>query len=299
MDVSIVINTRDRPDRLSLVLSALGRQTGLPGAMEVIIVDDGSVQDISPALKAHRGLDIRLVRQPALGYTVARNAGLRAAAGTVILCLDDDVLFDEGLVAAHMQPHLEASSLIVIGDRFNTYLSNLDTPQNRALLDAALSGDWGPLGRWSRRDYYATQTLKLFDRHPNALPAPWLCFVTRNVSFRRADAAAVGGFDEGFVRWGVDDIELGLRLHQAGVRYRYRAQARVYHLETPLPAGKLEALRVSLAYFAEKHRGVEPLAFRDFVFGRRSLEELCASVEAGRLVTFERREGLTFFHTRR
>lgn len=299
MDVSIVINTRDRPDRLRLVLSALRRQTGLPGAMEVIIVDDGSDQDISPGLKGHRSLDIRLIRQPALGYTVARNAGLRAATGKVILCLDDDVLFGEGLVAAHMQPHLEAPSAIVIGDRFNTYLSNIDTPQNRALLDAALSGDLGPLGRWSRRDYYATQTLKLFDWHPNALPAPWLCFVTRNVSFRRADAAAVGGFDEGFVRWGVDDIELGLRLHQAGVRYQYREEARVYHLETPLPAGKLEALQVSLAYFAEKHRGVEPLAFHDFVFGQRSLEELCASVEAGRLVTFERREGLTFFHTRR
>jgi glycosyltransferase involved in cell wall biosynthesis len=299
MDVSIVINTRDRPDRLRLVLSALRRQTNVPGAMEVVVVDDGSTHDILPALEGHSGLSIRLVRQAALGYTVARNAGISAATGTVILCLDDDVLFDEGLVAAHVRPHMNGASSIVVGDRFNTYMSDLDTPRSRAVLDAALCGDWQPLRRRSRRDYYATQTLKLFDRHPNALPAPWLCFVTRNVSFLRADAIAVGGFDEGFLRWGVDDIELGLRLHQAGASYHYREEARVYHLETPLPANKLEALQVSLAYFAEKHRGVEPFAFRDFVFGRRSLEELCASVEAGRLVSFQQREGLTFFRTQR
>jgi GT2 family glycosyltransferase len=299
VDISVVINTRDRPDRLRLVTSALQRQTEIPGAMEVIIVDDGSHQDIAPALDGHRGLDIRLIRQPPLGYTTARNAGLRAAAGEVVLCLDDDVVFGADLVATHLRPHLEGRPSVVVGDRFNTYLSDLDKPKNRALLDAALAGQWGPLGRWSRRDYYATQTLKLFDRDPHALPAPWLCFVTRNVSFRRADAAEVGQFDEEFTRWGVDDIELGLRMHQAGVIYHYRPDARVYHLETPLPEGKLEALQASLDYFAKKHPGVEPIAFREFVFGRKSLEELCASVEQGQLVSFDNQEGLTFFHTRR
>ncbi|MFC9431562.1 glycosyltransferase family 2 protein [Streptomyces sp. NPDC056987] len=299
MDVSIVVNTRDRPDRLRLLLSSLQQQRNLPGAMEVVVVDDGSQTDLAPALEEHRGLDVRLVRQPPLGYTVARNAGLRAAAGEVILCLDDDVLFDEELVATHLSTHLDTPSAIVVGDRFNTYLSNLDTRENRARLNAALRGDWGPLNRRSRRDYYAAQTLKLFDRHPHALPAPWLCFVNRNVSFRRADALDLGGYDEGFVRWGVDDIELGLRMHHAGAHYHYRAEARVYHLETPLPPGKLDALRVSLTYFAEKHRGVEPAAFRSFVFGKLSLEELCASVQERRLVSFEQRMGLTFFHTRR
>lgn len=300
MDVSVVINTRDRADRLKLVLTALSHQTGLPGAMEVVVVDDGSQQDISPALEGHGVLDIKLIRQPPLGYTVARNVGLETASGALVLCLDDDALFSERLVAAHMRLHLElSSSSIVVGDRFNTYLSKIDAPRNRPILEAALTGDFGPLRRWSRRDYYAAQTLKLFELHPNALPAPWLCFVTRNVSFRREDAAAAGGFDEGFTRWGVDDIELGLRLHKAGVVYRYCAEARVYHLETPLSPDKIDALQASLAYFARKHPGAEALAFREFVFGQLSLEELCATVTAGAPVVFEHREGLTFFRTQR
>jgi GT2 family glycosyltransferase len=299
VDLTVVFNTRDRPERLRLVLTALRQQREVPGGLRVIVVDDGSTLDLSPALRDHDGLDVQVIRLPPSGYTAARNAGLRAADGDVILCLDDDVIFGPDLVATHLRAHFQNPSAVVVGDRYNTFRSDLDSAESRALIESALAGDWTPLGRWSRRDYYAAQTLKLFDTHPNALPAPWLCFVSRNVSFRQADGRAVGWYDEDFRRWGVDDIEMGLRLHRAGVRYHYRPQARVYHLETPIAADKLDALNTSLDHFAAKHPGVEAPAFRDFVFGRRSLEELCASVEAGRLVDFPDRAGLTFFQTRR
>lgn len=299
MDTSVVINTRDRPDRLLLVLRALRAQTPLPDGLEVLVVDDGSRQDLTPALAGHNHLDLRVIRQPPLGYTCARNRGLRAARGEVILCLDDDVLFGPDLVATHLAVHATDPSAVVVGDRYNTYLADLRSSRGQAAVSAALAGDWAALRRQSRRDYYAAQTLKLFDQDRGGLPAPWLNFVTRNVSFRRRDAAAVGDFDEGFIHWGVDDIELGLRMHQAGVRYHYRPQARVYHLETALPPGKLDALRESLRYFAAKHPGVEPRVFAEFVFGRLSLEEVAASLHAGERTQFSDRAGLTFFRTQR
>jgi GT2 family glycosyltransferase len=299
VDISVVINTRDRPDRLRLVLRALSTQRQLPGGMEVVVVDDGSRQDLKPALDGHGQLDIRLIRQPPLGYTVARNAGLSAAGGEVVLCLDDDVLFGPDLVATHLAVHASDPRAVAVGDRYNTFLSNLHSESSRAAVCAALAGDWSALERQSRRDYYARQTLKLFEQDSGGLPAPWLNFVTRNVSFRAADAAAVGNFDERFTYWGVDDIELGLRMHKAGVRYHYQRQARVYHLETPLSPGKLDALRNSLRYFAAKHPGLEPGLFQDFVFGRLSLEELSASLRSGERTQFSDRENLTFFHTRR
>jgi GT2 family glycosyltransferase len=299
VDISVVINSRDRPDRLRLVLRALSAQVGLPGGLEVLVVDDGSRQDPTPALKGHGELVIRLIRQPPRGYTVARNAGLSAVGGEVVLCLDDDVLFGPDLVATHLAVHVSDPRAVVVGDRYNTFLADPHSESGRAAVDAALAGDWSALDAKSRRDYYARQTLKLFERDGGGLPAPWLNFVTRNVSFRRADAAAVGDFDEGFVHWGVDDIELGLRMHQAGVRYHYRQRARIYHLETPLPPGKLDALRHSLRYFAAKHPGLEPRLFEEFVFGRLSLEELSASLRHGERRQFSDRENLTFFHTRR
>jgi GT2 family glycosyltransferase len=304
VETSVVIITRDRPDRLRLVLRALNTQCHLPGGMEVVVVDDASRQNMAPMLEGHDHLDIRLIRQTPQehikrGYVGARNVGLSAASGEVVLCLDDDVLFGPDLVAAHLAVHASDPRALVVGDRYNTFFANLQSERSRAAVRAALAGDWRALERQSRRDYYSRQTLKLFDQDSGGLPAPWLNCVGRNVSFRAADAAAVGNFDEGFTQWGADDIEFGLRMHKAGVRYHYRSQARVYHLETPLPPGKIDALRSSLRYFAAKHPGLEPRLFEEFVFGLLSLEELCASVRAGERTQFSDRETLTFFRTQR
>ncbi|MFE7268081.1 glycosyltransferase family 2 protein [Streptomyces sp. NPDC057592] len=297
--MSVVVNTRNRPEHLNMVLKALSRQTGVTGGFEVIIVDDGSDCDLAPIVDGCSAADVRLIRQPPLGYTVARNAGLRAASGAVVLCLDDDVLFSDDLVSEHLRGHRRDGADVVVGDRFNTYMHRPFSDANQRAQDDALDGDWSGIKKLTRPDYYASRTFKVFDLDPGGLPAPWLCFVTRNVSFRRADALRVGAFDEGFTRWGVDDVELGLRLHLAGARYQYRPRAAVHHLETPIAPTKLEALTVSLDYFAQKHPGIEPIAFREFVFGRMALEELCASVRSRRIVTFDVRENLTWFRTQR
>lgn len=304
MDISVVIITRDRPERLRLVLRALTTQRHLPGGMEVVVVDDGSRQDMAPMLAGHDRLDIRLIRLPPRGntprgYVSARNAGLSTVRSEVVLCLDDDVLFGPELVTTHLAVHASDPRAVVVGDRYNTFLANLQSESSQAAVCAALDGDWRALERQSRRDYYSRQTLKLFEQDSGGLPAPWLNCVGRNVSFRTADAAAVGNFDEGFIQWGVDDIEFGLRMHKAGVRYHYRRQARIYHLETPLPPGKLDGLRSSLRHFAAKHPGLEPRLFEEFVFGRLSLEELCASVRSGERTQFSDRKNLTFFRTQR
>jgi GT2 family glycosyltransferase len=299
MDVSVVVNTRNRPDRLRILLAAFAAQRGVPDGFEVIVVDDGSDQDLSPSLRGHGDLPIRLIRQDRKGYAGARNTGVRAAVADLVLCVDDDVTFDIGFVAEHVAAHREHGPGIVVGDRYNTFLADLTTPENRGILTDAAQGRWEPLRRRSRRDYFAAQTLALFERDRHALPVPWLCFVTRNVSFRRADAERAGHFDEGFRQWGLEDLELGLRLHRAGVPYHYAPAARVYHLETSLAPTKLDALHRSLRYFADKHPGVESATLRRFLFGECSLEEMAASVAAGREVDIDADQAVTYFFTRR
>jgi hypothetical protein len=46
---------------------------------------------------------------------------------------------------------------------------------------------------------------------------PWIYFTTMNCSMRAADFWAVGGFDEMFKSWGMEDTELGYRLCRDGV----------------------------------------------------------------------------------
>jgi glycosyltransferase involved in cell wall biosynthesis len=171
VDISVVLNTRDRPERLALVLRCLAGQRELPGGLEVLVIDDGSTRDLSPALESLGALDVRLIRQPPLGYAVARNLGLGAAANEVVLWLDDDILFDPLFVAEHLAVHAEHEHCVVVGDRYNTYLADLDSPRSRGLVTAALAGDWAGLQRQSRRDFYARVTLRLFELDRGGQPA--------------------------------------------------------------------------------------------------------------------------------
>jgi len=85
--VSVVIPTRDRRDMVvEAVESVLAQRTVAP---EVIVVDDGSLDDTAGVLERF-GLAIRCVRTPAAGVSAARNAGARLARGEWLAFLDSD-----------------------------------------------------------------------------------------------------------------------------------------------------------------------------------------------------------------
>jgi hypothetical protein len=86
--------------------------------------------------------------------------------------------------------------------------------------------------------------------------ATYQCFYTANVAVAAADLARLGGFDEGFPSAAYEDIELGYRLQQGGVRLVYNRDAVIYHLHEMTFAGQLARQEVngrSAAYAVAKH----------------------------------------------
>ncbi|MDB5297613.1 MAG: kfoC [Phycisphaerales bacterium] len=69
--------------------------------VEVVIVDDGSPDDTA-VLAAGFGPPVKLVRQPNCGLPAARNAGVRAATGSLLMFLDADDAQAAGAIAAVM-----------------------------------------------------------------------------------------------------------------------------------------------------------------------------------------------------
>ena len=91
--VSVVVPTYNRRARLARVFGGLDRQTVPPSTFELVIVDDGSKDDTQSWLAANttRSYAVKTLRQDNGGPARARNAGVAAATGELILFIDDDV----------------------------------------------------------------------------------------------------------------------------------------------------------------------------------------------------------------
>ena len=98
--VSVVIPCYNGSDCIADAVTSCLDQTW--PSVEVIVVDDGSTDDLDGALE--RFLDrICLVRKENGGVSSARNAGMRAATGELVHFLDGDDVLDQDGIAAKME----------------------------------------------------------------------------------------------------------------------------------------------------------------------------------------------------
>ncbi len=186
MHLSVVIATKDRSRALARALRSLELQRSAP-VFEVIVVDNGST-DATPAIveaQANRGVyPISYVYEAQPNRGKARNRGIEAANGGVIVFCDDDVQTPRHWLAAHARAHRGHPRTVVNGPILN---------------------------------------VASYDDRPKPTPANYsgafLC--TCNASVPRAALREIGGFDEGFDLYGWEDTELGVRLREAGVRHRF------------------------------------------------------------------------------
>lgn len=100
MTVSCIIPTRNRAALVCRAIASVYRQE--PPVAEIIVVDDGSVDD-TRSMVAQRFPGVRILALPGLGPGSARNAGAAAARGEFLMFLDSDDLWLPGHVAALQQ----------------------------------------------------------------------------------------------------------------------------------------------------------------------------------------------------
>ena len=85
---TIVVPTRDRPQQLAHCLGALDAQTAPD--LEVVVVDDASVEAAAVAAAVGSRPRARVVRSAGAGPAAARNLGASVARGAVVCFTDDD-----------------------------------------------------------------------------------------------------------------------------------------------------------------------------------------------------------------
>ncbi len=208
-EVTAVIPTWNQRELLVRLLRDLGRQTRPP--MEVIVVDNGSMDDSVAAASRHGARVISLGRN--VGFCSAVNRGIRESRGDWVAILNNDVRLEPGWL--------------------------------ERLMDAAqATGAWFAAGKIYREGSPATLDAT-FDAISRAACA-WRCgqgrtdgpawSQGREVSFIPFTAALlrkelfhrVGLLDEEFESY-LEDVDFGLRCAVSGHTGRYVPQAVAHH----------------------------------------------------------------------
>ena len=216
MRATIQLCTYNRAAVLDRVLDACLEQTVEDRDYEIVLVDDGSVDD-TPAVieraRARAGCAFTVVTQRNSGLAKARNAGVARSSGERIIFIDDDVLPLPNFVEEHLRAAGRRPADIVRGGAIEVEsLDDLPPPI------------------WSVRNYSGNY------------------FWTTNVSVPLATLRAAGGFDESFSEYGWEDIDVGLRLRARGVKAVFHPAALVYHYKPrPRADGVEKMLRQSRA----------------------------------------------------
>jgi glycosyltransferase involved in cell wall biosynthesis len=115
---SVIICTRDRAQSLVRTLAHLNSVQVPPGfGVELIVADNGSRDDTAEQVKRAciDGMAIRYLSEPRPGQCHARNAGIAAAKGDIIIFLDDDVLPPADWLNAMCLPIMEGKADAVAG----------------------------------------------------------------------------------------------------------------------------------------------------------------------------------------
>ena len=220
MRCSLLVTTYNWKEALAAVLASVRRQSRLPD--EVIVADDGSRADTRGMLEAQARdfpTALRHVWQEDLGFRAAsiRNRAIAASRGDYVICIDGDMVLHPRFVEDHLA--LARPGSFLQGGRIQA---------TAACTQRLLSGARPRFSPWMDADFAAQHG----DERRHAVRLPWLArrkarssnpgvtVMSCNLSAWRDDLVRANGFDERMEGYGSEDLELDLRLRNAGLQRR-------------------------------------------------------------------------------
>jgi GT2 family glycosyltransferase len=253
--IDAVVATRDSRE---LVLECV-KHLRSPLLERVLVVDNGSVDGTSEALRAREELEV-LRLEPAQGLAAAYNRGAEAGSAELILFLNDDVFArDESIAAleravAERPDVVAAAGRLVEPDDGRTQVEY--QPKRFPTLASFVATFTGLEAAWPRNPLTGRNRPTPLD-DTRTVPvdyAPGACLLVRRGAFE-----AVGRWDERFEFW-FEDVDLCRRLGERGL-VLYVPSAPFAHV------GGHSARRLSRAQTISRHYA-GALLYGDKHFGR-------------------------------
>lgn len=250
IELSVVIPTYNRMQRLRACLESLAHQTQPFDDFEVIVVIDGATDGTALMLaNLQMPYALKTVVQENQGQNVARNQGVEFAHGAYCLFLDDDIIADPELVAEHLRLHHEKQRVVGIGK-----------------MSLQLAG---------KTNWYIETYAKGWQQHYEELLSggrtpDWTDCYGGNFSIARSDFLEAGGFARDIRR--SHDVEFGYRLQKHGLTFVYLPLASGSQDEHKGISDLIKDLEKSGAAWVvlcRHHPGMYPYLFGSMVHGGR------------------------------
>ena len=211
------VGTTDVGSRISVVFPTYGRESVMVESVravlalaeppfELLLIDQTPEHepetDATLSALVEGGL-VRWIRLATPSITRAMNVGLIESRGEVVLFLDDDIIPQNGLIAAHRAAHDDVTR----------------PERDRMLIAGRVLQPWH------------LDSSRPVDRMASSLPGFVEEFMGGNFSVQREAALALGGFDERFIRVAYRfEAEFAHRAHKAGWRFPFAPDATIHHL---------------------------------------------------------------------
>ena len=211
--VSVIIPVLNNLEELRKTLTALEVQTYPQKLYEVIVVDNGSTQDLSKVVAQFK--QAKLTYEPRSGSYMARNQGISIAQGEILAFTDSDCIPSSNWLAQGIAKLLSVENCGLVAGKINFSYQNPQQPTIVELYDSST---------------YLNQKKYIEQHHYGA---------TANLFTTKSVIKNVGNFNSSLKSGG--DKEWGQRVHQHGYQLVYGEDVCIDH-----PA------RASLAEIARK-----------------------------------------------
>ncbi len=229
---AVVVSTYNRPDALKIVLESLLAQTMMPH--EIIIADDGSGEQtlelINDYINQHPNLITHIWHEDT-GFRLSaiRNKAMASAQSDYIIQIDGDIMLHPRFIADHNR--IAKTGYFVAG--------------SRAMLSQKLTSKILSSGQSTRLCFLKVGIMNRFNalRIPIIMKLMASSFMSNksykkikgcHMAFWKKDLLAVNGYNEDFIGWGSEDVEIEIRLKNSGLKRRnLKFGALQYHLYHP------------------------------------------------------------------
>jgi GT2 family glycosyltransferase len=220
---SVLIPSFGRPEKLSNCLRSLARQTMAPD--EVLVVwqaEDTATRDAALSLVDQTPFSLKVLHSPEQGVVPAENAALDAAAGDVILLIDDDAVSSPDWVARHLA-HYADPAVGAVGGPADNFLAD-GTPFPRRAVE--------PLGKLTSSGRLLGNMYDQIVEWRSRPPQPVDHLVGYNMSLRRV---AFDRFEAGLKRyWQLFELDACLQVRERGYQILFdHANVVAHHPTNP------------------------------------------------------------------